>query len=77
MWASYLFPVFHESVDADVVDDVPGADDEGLSVLTKQLEEVRVRVIAEEPLHGRRRETKTWKEMAGKGSESEGGSAIE
>ncbi len=45
---TYLFPVFHESVDADVVDDVPGADQQRSAVLPEQLEVVRVSVVAQE-----------------------------
>ena len=45
---SHLLPVFDEAVDGDVVDDVPGADDQRVAVLPQQLEVVRVRVVPEE-----------------------------
>ena len=45
---SHLLPVLDEAVDADVVDDVPGADDERVAVLPQQLEVVGVRVVPEE-----------------------------
>ncbi len=46
MWQRYLFSVFWEVVEAEVVDDVPGADEEGGPVHLQQLEVVLVGLVA-------------------------------
>ena len=48
VWSTYLIEVFREIREADVVDDVPGPDDEVDSVLTEQLEEVQVGLVSQE-----------------------------
>ena len=61
---SHLFPVLDEAVDGDIVDDVPGADDQRVAVLPQQLEVVRVRVVPEEAVGH------TWRGQGGDGERS-------
>lgn len=49
---AHLLLVLGQVVQADVVDDVSGPDEEGAAVLPQQLEEVLVGRVAQEPVHG-------------------------
>ena len=46
-----LLDVLRQVLQADVVDDIPGSDQEGTPVLSQQLEVVRVSLVTEECLH--------------------------
>ena len=46
-----LLDVLRQVLQADVVDDIPGSDQEGTPVLSEQLEVVRVSLVTQECLH--------------------------
>ena len=46
-----LLDVLRQVLQADVVDDIPGSDQEGTPVLSEQFEVVRVSLVTQECLH--------------------------